>query len=192
MANQIIKDANGNQYEVVKEKLPVYWGSYLVNNVPDSLEDKEEGVIEDTLKWIHLEKSMCIVVLDDASFCEPVTLHWLDAGDFATYIFHKPISPLLEKELMKYYYIVQGKERDFSADDSFTYNYSGDFSFEELKHKVLLDYCKDEGFEKASDGKFYTDSEQFDEIEIDIWDIFKSDTPITRLVDTTIEEDLTV
>ena len=94
MANQIIKDANGNQYEVIKEKLPVYWGSYLVNNVPDSLEDKEEGLIEDTLKWLHLEKSMCIDVLDDASFCEPVTLHWLDAGDFATYIFHKPIKML--------------------------------------------------------------------------------------------------
>jgi hypothetical protein len=90
---------------------------------------------------------------------------------------------------MKYYYIVQGKERDCSADDSFTYNYSGEFSFEELKHKALIDHCKDEGIEKASDGKFYSDSEcQFDEIDIDIWDIFKSDTPIVRLVDTTIEE----
>ena len=41
---------------------------------------------------------------------------------------------------MKYYYIVQGKERDCSADDSFTYDYSGEFSFEELKHKALLDH----------------------------------------------------
>lgn len=91
---------------------------------------------------------------------------------------------------MKYYYIVQGKERDCSADDSFTYNYSGEFSFEELKLKALIDHCKDEGIEKASDGKFYDpDSEEFDEIDIDIWDIFKSDTPIVRLVDTTIEEE---
>ena len=91
MKNLIIKDATGNQYEVIKEKLPVYWGSYLVNNVADSLEDKEECLIEETLQWLHLEKSMCIDVLDDASFCEPVILQWLDAGDFATYIFHKPI-----------------------------------------------------------------------------------------------------
>tara|TARA_X000000368_G_scaffold71992_1_gene52615 strand:- start:500 stop:790 length:291 start_codon:yes stop_codon:yes gene_type:complete len=95
---------------------------------------------------------------------------------------------------MKYYYIVQGKEREFSADDSFTYNYSGEFSFEELKHKALIDYCKEEGFEKASDGKFYSEPDPDDqyedtEIHLDIWDIFKSDTPITRLVDTTIEEE---
>ena len=97
---------------------------------------------------------------------------------------------------MKYYYIVQGKEREFSADDSFTYNYSGEFSFEELKHKALVDYCKDQGIEKASDGKFYSDPDpecQFEdtEINLDIWDIFKSDTPIFRLVDTTIEEENT-
>ena len=91
MTNLIIKDAKGNQYEVIKEKLPVYWGSYLVNNVADSLEDGEEGLIEETLQWLHLEKSMCIDVLEDVSFCEPLTLQWLDAGDFATYIFHKPI-----------------------------------------------------------------------------------------------------
>ena len=90
MANQIIKDPNGNQYEVVKEKLPVYWGSYLVNNVPDSLEDKEEGLIEAPLKWLHLEKSMCIDVLDDASFSLPPTyLTWLLAGNYSTFIFHR-------------------------------------------------------------------------------------------------------
>ena len=91
MKNLIIKDATGNQYEVIKEKLPVYWGSYLVNNVPDSLEDGEETEIEETLNHLDLKKAYCVDVLDDASFCKPIILHWLLAGDFATFIFHKPI-----------------------------------------------------------------------------------------------------
>ena len=91
MNNQIIKDATGNRYEVVKEKLPVYWGSYLVNNVSDSLEHGEENEIEKTLNHLDLKKVYCVDVLDDASFCNPIILHWLLAGDFATFIFHKPI-----------------------------------------------------------------------------------------------------
>ena len=45
------------------------------------------------------------------------------------------------------YYIVQGKERNDSADNFFTYHYSGDFTFNELKRKAHLEYCDNAGYE---------------------------------------------
>mgnify|MGYP003139574302 FL=1 len=69
------------------------------------------------------------------------------------------------------YYIVQGKECDDSADMSFTYHYSGDFTFIELKKKSHLEYCDDAGY----------DSDESIKVSLDIWDIFQSDTPITDL-----------
>ena len=83
------------------------------------------------------------------------------------------------------YYIVQGKERNDSADHFFTYHYSGDFTFNELKRKAHLEYCDDAGYEEGVDGKYfiddYKDSEYPIEVSLDIWDIFQSDTPITDL-----------
>ncbi len=89
------------------------------------------------------------------------------------------------------YYLVQGKETDDSADDSFTFHYSSSkgFTFEELETLALEEYCSDEGIEKAKDGKYYWDPEEMaDEVIINIWDIFQSDSPITDLTQTNKEQ----
>ena len=89
------------------------------------------------------------------------------------------------------YYLVQGKETDASADDAFTFHYSSSkgFTFEELETLALEEYCSDEGIEKAKDGKYYWDPEEMaDEVIINIWDIFQSDSPITDLTQTNKEQ----
>ena len=91
------------------------------------------------------------------------------------------------------YYLVQGKETYDSADDSFTYYYASiekDFTLNELETLALDQYCNDRDIDRAKDGKYYWESDDTTtEVVIDIWDIFKSDTPICRLVDTTIKEE---
>tara|TARA_R100001082_G_C4273492_1_gene120775 strand:+ start:151 stop:396 length:246 start_codon:yes stop_codon:yes gene_type:complete len=76
-------------FTVIKEKLPVYWASFLVNGVKDSLEQGEEKQIAETLEHLELTGCTCVDVLDDAHFHKPWKLNWLLAGDFATFIFHK-------------------------------------------------------------------------------------------------------
>tara|TARA_R100001082_G_C4350912_1_gene154461 strand:- start:998 stop:1249 length:252 start_codon:yes stop_codon:yes gene_type:complete len=77
-------------FEVIKEKLPSYWSSYLVNGAADSLEDGEEKEIAETLEHLKLSNDECIDVLDDASFSlPPEYIYWLLAGDYSTFIFHR-------------------------------------------------------------------------------------------------------
>ena len=76
--------------EIVKEKLPSPWASYLVNGVNDSLEEGEEKEIAETLETLGLSDSKCIDVLDDASFSSPpIYLNWLLAGDYSTFVFYR-------------------------------------------------------------------------------------------------------
>ena len=90
MTNQVIKDATGTFFEVIEEKLPSPWASYLTNGVADSLDPKEIHEIEDTLEHLKLSNAECVDVLDDASFSgPPIYLNWLLAGDYSTFIFHK-------------------------------------------------------------------------------------------------------
>ena len=89
------------------------------------------------------------------------------------------------------YYLVQGKETDDSADDSFTFHYSSSkgFTFEELETLALEEYCSDECIEKTKDGKYYWCPEEMtDEVLINIWDIFQSDSPITLFTQTNKEQ----
>ena len=85
-----------------------------------------------------------------------------------------------------YFYIVQGKENNDSADDASTYYYKGTYTRKALESKVLIDYCKDQGIEEK-DGKYfleeYSDCEYPIEVSMDIWDIFVSDTPISPLLE---------
>jgi len=90
MTNQVIKDVTGTSFEVIEEKLPSPWSSYLVNGVADSLEEGEEKEIAETLEHLKLGNAECVNVLDDANFSTPPTyLTWLLAGDYSTFIFHK-------------------------------------------------------------------------------------------------------
>ena len=77
-------------FEVIKEKLPSPWASYLVNGVADSLEKGEEKEIAETLETLELSNAECIDVLDDATFSlPPIYINWLLAGDYSTFIFHR-------------------------------------------------------------------------------------------------------
>ena len=76
-------------FEVIKEKLPSPWSSYLVNGVADSLEEGEEKEIAETLEHLKLINAECVDVLDNASFSlPPIYINWLLAGDYSTFIFH--------------------------------------------------------------------------------------------------------
>ena len=77
-------------FDVIKEKLPSPWSSFLVNGVADSLEEGEEKEIAETLEHLKLSNAECVDVLDNASFSTPPTyLNWLLAVDYSTFIFHK-------------------------------------------------------------------------------------------------------
>jgi hypothetical protein len=92
------------------------------------------------------------------------------------------------------YYLVQGKETDDSADDSFTYHYVSidkDFTLKELETLALDQYCNDRDIDRAKDGKYYWESDdmtEMTEVVIDIWDIFQSDSPITLFTQTNKEQ----
>ena len=90
MTNQVIKDATGTSFEVIEQKLPSPWAYYLTYGLDDSFENGEEKEIAKTLEHLKLSNSMCVDVLDDASFSEPpIYLNWLLAGNYSTFIFHK-------------------------------------------------------------------------------------------------------
>tara|TARA_B100000459_G_scaffold135234_1_gene91235 strand:+ start:1465 stop:1758 length:294 start_codon:yes stop_codon:yes gene_type:complete len=94
------------------------------------------------------------------------------------------------------YYLVQGKETDEPADDAFTFHYQSDraLTFKEIETLAVEEYCSDEGIEKAKDGKFYFPQWDPDvpateqEVDICIWEIYQSDSPITLFTQTNKEQ----
>tara|TARA_R100000458_G_scaffold37733_2_gene35187 strand:+ start:873 stop:1136 length:264 start_codon:yes stop_codon:yes gene_type:complete len=79
-------------FKVIEERLPVYWGSYLVNGDASGLDPKEIHEVEDTLQYLkdhHESELWCVDVKDDSSFEQaPIGMNWLLDGDYATYVFH--------------------------------------------------------------------------------------------------------
>ena len=73
--------------DVTEVRLPIYWASYLVNNDASGLEDGEEDQVQETLKYLELDKWICVDVKDDISFEYPF-LPDLLGGDYCTYVFH--------------------------------------------------------------------------------------------------------
>ena len=77
------------EFKVIEQTLPVYWASYLVNNDGSGLEDGEDKQVAETLSRLELSDCECVDVKDDSHFHTPDPyMNWLDAGDFATYVFH--------------------------------------------------------------------------------------------------------
>ena len=94
------------------------------------------------------------------------------------------------------YYLVQGKETDEPADHAFTFHYSSDraLTFKELETLAFEEYCFNVGIEKAKDGKFYFPPWDPDlpateewEVDIRIWEIYQSDSPINLFTQTNKE-----
>ena len=80
-------------FKGIEQTLPVYWASYLVNNDGSGLEDGEDKQVAETLSRLELSDCECVDVKDDSHFHTPEPyMNWLDAGAFATYVFHKNIS----------------------------------------------------------------------------------------------------
>jgi len=82
--------------EIIEERLPVYWGSYLANSDASGLENNEETDIAETLQklkdWHECRSLTCIDVKEDIHFQEPpfhLSRTPLLAGDYATYVFYK-------------------------------------------------------------------------------------------------------
>ena len=50
----------------IKQELPTYWASYLINGDSSGLEDQEEELINKTLNQLGLTN--CVDVLDDSGF----------------------------------------------------------------------------------------------------------------------------
>ncbi len=85
-----VEDVASNMKEVINQTLPVYWASYLVNGDGSGLEDGEEETIATTLEKLELTNCTCVDVKEDSHFHTPEPyMNWLDAGDYATYVFHK-------------------------------------------------------------------------------------------------------
>ena len=57
--------------DVIEVRLPIYWASYLVNNDASGLEDGEENQVQETLKYLELDKWIYVDVKDDISFEYP-------------------------------------------------------------------------------------------------------------------------
>ena len=77
-------------FSVINQTLPVYWASYLVNGDGSGLEDGEEKTIATTLEKLELTNCTCVDVKEDSHFHTPEPyMNWLEAGDYATYVFHK-------------------------------------------------------------------------------------------------------
>ena len=51
--------------DLVNVRLPVYWASYIANNVKDSLEDGEEELIKQTLDLIGVKREHNADVKED-------------------------------------------------------------------------------------------------------------------------------
>jgi len=73
--------------DVIEVRLPIYWASFLVDNDASGLEDGEENQVRETLKYLQLDKWICVDVKDDISFEYPF-LPDLLGGDYCTYVFH--------------------------------------------------------------------------------------------------------
>tara|TARA_Y100000593_G_scaffold72073_1_gene132378 strand:+ start:187 stop:543 length:357 start_codon:yes stop_codon:yes gene_type:complete len=89
-------------FKVIEQTLPVYWASYLVNGDGSGLEDGEDKQVAETLSRLELSDCECVDVKDDSHFHTPDPyMNWLDAGDFATYVFHKrqKLQVVAEQEL---------------------------------------------------------------------------------------------
>lgn len=82
--------------EIIEERLPIYWGPYLVNGDASGLENEEESDINYTLQklisWHKCDCLDCVDMKEDVHFQEP-PFHLqrtpLLAGDYATYVFYK-------------------------------------------------------------------------------------------------------
>jgi len=74
--------------DLVSVRLPIYWASYIANNVKDSLEDGEEQLIKETLDLIGVKREHNADVKEDIHFEYPY-YPGLDAGDYCTYVFYK-------------------------------------------------------------------------------------------------------
>ena len=89
-------------FKVIEQTLPVYWASYLDNGDGSGLEDGEDKQVAETLSRLELSDCECVDVKDDSHFHTPDPyMNWLDAGDFATYVFHKrqKLQVVAEQEL---------------------------------------------------------------------------------------------
>tara|TARA_X000000368_G_scaffold217050_1_gene171329 strand:+ start:2387 stop:2653 length:267 start_codon:yes stop_codon:yes gene_type:complete len=85
------------------------------------------------------------------------------------------------------HYLVNGKLNDTSADDSFIYFFQGNYTYEQLEKLALEKVCEDEGLEERNDqGEILIEGDE--PARVDIWDILKSDSPITFLTQANKEE----
>ncbi len=79
--------------KIIKERLPIYYASYLVNGDDSGLQEGDKPLIEKTLQFLeewHESKLWCVDMKEDVHFqTSPFHMPWLPAmGDYATYIFH--------------------------------------------------------------------------------------------------------
>ena len=78
--------------EVIKEQLPSYWCTYLINGDDSGLEPGEEEEIKQTLQQLqtwHGREIRAVDIEGEAHFSEPpYHLSHLLAGDYCTYVFH--------------------------------------------------------------------------------------------------------
>ena len=77
-----------NKTEFTEVRLPIYWASYIANDVKDSLEDGEEQLIKETLDLIGVKREHNADVKDDVHFELPFYPDLL-AGEYCTYIFYQ-------------------------------------------------------------------------------------------------------
>ena len=77
-----------NNKEFIEVRLPIYWASYIANDVKDSLEDGEEQLIKETLDLIGVKREHNADVKDDVHFELPFYPDLL-AGEYCTYIFYQ-------------------------------------------------------------------------------------------------------
>jgi len=79
-------------FQVIEEKLPIYWASFLINNDDSGLEPDELPTIQKTIQFLkdHYETNLwCVDMKEDIHFeLPPIYMNWLLAGDYATYVFH--------------------------------------------------------------------------------------------------------
>ena len=80
------------------------------------------------------------------------------------------------------HYLVHGKLSETSADDAFLYFFEGNYTYEQLEKLALEKVCEDE---RMNDTYWIEDDYP---ARVDIWDILKSDSPITFLTQTNKEE----
>ena len=80
------------------------------------------------------------------------------------------------------HFLVHGILSETSADDAFLYFFEGNYTYEQLEKLALEKVCEDE---RMNDTYWIEDDYP---ARVDIWDILKSDSPITFLTQTNKEE----